>query len=121
MTSHADGTIVVWNKDREDWAGFVPRPPHATRSPSGTENEGGAEAMEEEGKPTRVSSGSPTRTGDIVVTRPAAVDKKGVGTSKFNPVRHWRVSNKAVTGGHELDRSAWTFTDELGRSFRILA
>jgi hypothetical protein len=40
----------------------------------------------------------PAGTGDIIVSRPAAVDKKGVGTTKFNPVSHWRVSKKAITG-----------------------
>lgn len=95
MTSHADGTIVLWNKDREDWSGFVPRPSNPSSNFVGKENwdniEGGGEGKEK-------MRGAEGRDGDIVVTRPAAVDKKGVGTSKFNPVRHWRVSTKALTG-----------------------
>ena len=35
---------------------------------------------------------------DIVVSRSAHVDKKGVGVAKFNPVSHWKISTKAITG-----------------------
>jgi hypothetical protein len=93
MTSHADGTIIMWNKDREDWSGFVPRPSYPIRSGSGKEN---VDVDGEEGR--EKVGGAEGRDMDMVVTRPAAVDKKGVGTSKFNPVRHWRVSSKALAG-----------------------
>ncbi|GAA6027087.1 hypothetical protein JCM8097_006100 [Rhodosporidiobolus ruineniae] len=94
VTSHADGTMLIWDKDREDWNGFVPNPPASVSLPSrGKENEwsfAGAGATMGDRK---VGAGS----GEMVVSKPAAVDKKGQSTTKFNPVAHWRLSKKSIT------------------------
>ncbi|GAA5848601.1 hypothetical protein JCM8547_004569 [Rhodosporidiobolus lusitaniae] len=90
LTSHADGTLLIWDKDREDWNGFVPS--GVPRSvPNGNENGwslGGATMGS-----GKVVEGSE----DMIVSRPAATDKKGQSTSKFNPVSHWKLSKKAIT------------------------
>lgn len=106
--------MLVWDKDREDWSGFTPtavpnavniRQPSVTSFP-GKENDSGSFSGE------RLSSGpdstdksvpvintmQPGGGPDIVVSRPAPVDKKGQGTAKFNPISHWRVSKKAING-----------------------
>ncbi|GAA5885477.1 hypothetical protein JCM6882_009635 [Rhodosporidiobolus microsporus] len=93
LTSHADGTMLIWDKDREDWNGFVPTSvPHGLNgAAAGKENEwslGGATMGA-----GKVAEGSE----DMVVSRPAATDKKGQSTSKFNPVSHWKLSRKAIT------------------------
>lgn len=125
LTSHADGTMLVWDKDREDWSGFTP-----TAVPSGLslrnlsggggsskENEwvssaGDASVAGSESKHAPVSAGSlPAGMGDIVVSRPAPVDKKGGATTKFNPVSHWRVSKKAITGESSALQCSRTVAD----------
>ncbi|GAA5922007.1 hypothetical protein JCM1841_000733 [Sporobolomyces salmonicolor] len=92
ITSHADGTMLLWDKDREDWNGFVPSSaPRHLSGARGKENEWGAlhVAPGEEGKAARGME-------DLVISKPPAVDKKGQSTAKFNPVSHWRVSRKAI-------------------------
>lgn len=112
LTSHADGTMLVWDKDREDWSGFTP-----TSVPSGaslrTPSLGGASKENDWGSSTNgegsytgndskhapmSSTSLPAGMSDLVVSRPANVDKKGGVTTKYNPVSHWRVSKKAITG-----------------------
>ncbi|GAA6008987.1 hypothetical protein JCM10207_004056 [Rhodosporidiobolus poonsookiae] len=92
LTSHADGTMLVWDKDREDTNTFVPSPVSRAPPSSGKENEwfpGGAP----------MGSGKAAQgQEDMVVTRPAVVtDKKGQSSARFNPVSHWRLSRKAIT------------------------
>ncbi|GAA5853098.1 hypothetical protein JCM3766R1_004146 [Sporobolomyces carnicolor] len=93
MTSHADGTILIWDKDREDWNGFSPRDPNGARSvASGKENEWSDPriAHGEEGKAILGRE-------ELIVSKPPALDKKGQTlAAKFNPVSHWRVSRHAV-------------------------
>ena len=119
VTSHADGTALLWDKDREDTDKFVPTPypslngtaPPLTTTVSGQAPlvHGGIGAAL--GKEERRANGrsaseehAPMPPGvehdlaqDIVVTRPPQTDKKGASLSKFNPVSHWRLSRKAIT------------------------
>lgn len=99
ISSHADGTMITWDRDREDWSGFVPNA--ATNgvgvSSNGNGNHFGKEnRLGSEGSLAPVKREAPAGEGDIVVTRPSGTDKKGVSTTKFNPVSHWAVSKKAV-------------------------
>lgn len=79
----------MWDKDREDWSGFIPNPaPTATLNGNGISSKNGT-----------ISATTAAGTRNLVVTRPTGgVDKKGVSTAKFNPVSHWRVSTKSVAG-----------------------
>lgn len=113
LTSHADGSIVVWDKDREDWSGFTPTVPSAGHA-GGKENDfGGNVNGNVNGGSSKTSSGEgsvleekhapvggqqPAGMGDIIVSKPAQVDKKGQSMTRFNPISHWRVSKKAITG-----------------------
>ncbi|SCV69072.1 BQ2448_2092 [Microbotryum intermedium] len=100
LTSHADGTLLVWDKDREDWSGFVPTPVptglnlrsvHGVGAASGKENDWDGAQI----KHAPSDAGDLAGLGDIIVSRPAPFDKKGQAT-KLNPVSHWRVSRKAI-------------------------
>ncbi|KAM0756354.1 WD40 repeat-like protein [Meredithblackwellia eburnea MCA 4105] len=131
LTSHADGSVVVWDKDREDWNGFAPTPvPSPVPVPvpdlgAGKENSwnGGSgsgnlsvngdnntgslggnssSSIVNEEKHAPVGGGRQAAAmgvgpKGIVVSKPAAVDKKGQSTAKFNPVSHWKISNKPIT------------------------
>ncbi|GAA5968262.1 hypothetical protein JCM11641_003787 [Rhodosporidiobolus odoratus] len=89
LTSHADGTILIWDKDREDAPGIVPNPA-PTAGLSGAEK-GRDWTM---GGATMGNGKVPEGCEDMVVTRQGAVDKKGV---RLNPVSHWKLSKKAIT------------------------
>jgi hypothetical protein len=93
LTSHADGTVLIWDKDREDWNGFAAKDPTVARSiASGKENEWSDPriAHGEEGKAV---SGRE----ELVVSKPPTLDKKGQSlAAKFNPVSHWKVSRQAI-------------------------
>ncbi|KAK4053745.1 hypothetical protein OIV83_001401 [Microbotryomycetes sp. JL201] len=112
LSSHADGTMLVWDKDREDWSGFTPQPvptgPLGTRLAApptpGKENDASTSLLFTTNKPFSgdVSDLKKHRQsvpmGDIIVSRPQVVDKKGQqGAAKYNPVSHWRVSRRPVT------------------------
>lgn len=113
--------MLVWDKDREDWSGFTPTPVPTgvnLRNPSlgggGKENDwassnnGESSYTASDSKHAPMSTASlPAGMSDLVVSRPATVDKKGGATTKFNPVSHWRVSKKAITG--EWD--GWIYGD----------
>jgi catabolite repression protein CreC len=111
LTSHADGTMLVWDKDREDWSGFTPTSVPTginLHNPSlggaGKENDWASSTNESsypgsDSKHAPMSTASlPAGMSDLMVSRPPNVDKKGGATTKFNPVSHWRVSKKAITG-----------------------
>ncbi|GAA5957676.1 hypothetical protein JCM3765_001476 [Sporobolomyces pararoseus] len=93
LTSHADGTVLIWDKDREDWNGFVPKDPSVARSiASGKENEWSDPriAHGEEGKAVLGRE-------ELIVSKPPTLDKKGQSVAgKFNPVSHWKVSRHAI-------------------------
>ena len=129
LTSHIDGTMLIWDKDREDWSGFTPTAVPtgiSIRAPSlggGKENDwassinGDGSFAGSDSKHAPTTAGLLPGMGDIVVSRPAPTDKKGGTTTKFNPVSHWRVSKKAITG---RSSSLAVIEAEL-TSFRIAA
>ena len=91
LASHADGTIVVYDKDRED-GGFTPQPPAAPVT------EGQESTSEGQWNPLE----------SIFVTMPpwhpihAASNANGKGEKETktakNPVSHWKVSNRSIVG-----------------------
>ncbi|KAM0792236.1 hypothetical protein ACM66B_004931 [Microbotryomycetes sp. NB124-2] len=110
LSSHADGTMLVWDKDREDWSGFSPQPvptgPLGTRLAApptpGKENDGspfGVNTLFSGDVAELKKSHQSTPMGDIIVSRPQIVDKKGQqgAAARYNPVSHWRVSRRAIT------------------------
>jgi hypothetical protein len=86
---------LIWDKDREDWNGFVPKDASFARNVSrGKENEwlDPRIAHGEEGKAV-------VGREELIVSKPPALDKKGQPlAAKFNPVSHWKVSSRAING-----------------------
>ncbi|CAH7670215.1 WD40-repeat-containing domain protein [Phakopsora pachyrhizi] len=93
LSSHMDGTVIGWDKEREDFVGFIPEPwPNLSptdarrKSTNGTSN--GL-------RPDCSNKPLDERVHDIVVSRipsAQATEKKG----RMNPIFHWRVSQKAA-------------------------
>ncbi|GAA6012447.1 hypothetical protein JCM11491_004335 [Sporobolomyces phaffii] len=93
LTSHADGTVLIWDKDREDWNGFVPRDPSVARTP--------LTHKENEWNDPRIAHGEEKKAligrEELVVSKPPTLDKKGLPlAAKFNPVSHWKVSARPI-------------------------
>ncbi|GAA5931461.1 uncharacterized protein JCM15063_001474 [Sporobolomyces koalae] len=92
LTSHADGTILIWDKDREDWNGFVPNTvPRESKHGLNKENEW-SDSKVAFGEEAKAVVGSE----ELIVSKPPLLDKKGQSMAKFNPVSHWRVSKQAI-------------------------
>lgn len=122
-----DGCIAFWDKDKEDPSGFVPtaglapKPGPSTPAPKTALSRidtGGDSLLQDynsdEGHIGLNGNGPRDRsirrhgshaappleeyTDDIVVTvAPPQVDKKS-NSNKLNPIAHWKVSRKAITG-----------------------
>lgn len=87
MTSHRDGSIVVWSLDRED-AVFTPSPPPPATYRSAMQHLGSPVSEQQAPFDTDLAD-------DMVVTRPPP-DRKGRAATT-NPVSHWRVSRKRAS------------------------
>lgn len=129
-----DGCIAFWDKDREDPNAFTPSPgcaPDAAPSTSvlhpvlsrySSHLDGGSESHETNGDDTgtgRVPTGRrhtqsreqlEERTDDIVVTVPQLANEKDKKAAKINPIAHWKVSRKPITGIFGPKRSENTLT-----------
>lgn len=130
-----DGCLAFWDKDKEDPNNFVPSSGLApepgpqlcvAKSALTRVDTGGSSVLhdyhsDEGHAPLNGSSGSRERpirrhgsympqpqeeyTDDIVVTvAPPQVDKKS-NSNKLNPIAHWKVSRKAITGKARLTPS----------------
>ena len=92
VSSHVDGTLICWDKEREDWTGFlVERWPkaqlHSTPHPSSLSHKKLNHAPRAHVDP---------RDHDILISglnHNLPVEKR----NRLNPVYHWKVSRKAVT------------------------
>ena len=121
VTSHADGSMIVWDKDRED-APFLPAPSivgslSSPNRPTGKENDAiGSAAPARDKRHAPVSESAADEPIDITVTRPIVVDnaKKG-NTDKFNPISHWQISKKSIYAfAFSPDLSHWSVVGEDG-------
>lgn len=97
MVSHKDGSIIVYDKERED-STFAPRNPakaHDVVDPSNV-----APRTSEDAVSTESTEWDPR--GEMLVTPgPSGLVPPGGSKEKIlkNPVSHWRVSRKAIYGG----------------------
>ncbi|GAA6016498.1 hypothetical protein JCM8202_006061 [Rhodotorula sphaerocarpa] len=98
-STHADGSVVLWDKDKDDWNGFVAQP-----FPSGPPPM--SPSIGSFGRDTSTSrNGSTAGSGrqrlpaheGMVVSKVPATDRKGQSMAKYNPVSHWRLSYKSIT------------------------
>lgn len=105
--SHADGTIIVYDREREDGT-FTPQDPTSTAFPAAAPSATGASAL-----PSSAGTSTPPGSGriewnplhNIFVTMPPWHPVIGGGNGKTekdktvkNPVSHWRVSRRSVVG-----------------------
>lgn len=102
VSSHVDGTVICWDKEREDWNGYVVEPwpkndhilkstPHPSSPVTSRDKTSSNCNMK---TPHRVPVDS--RGSDIIISATnhgLSFEKR----SRLNPVFHWRVSKKAVT------------------------
>lgn len=114
LVSHADGTIVVYEKDREDGP-FTPRPPtgsspplshpqpHLPNSLSSSTSGGGGGGAPSHGDHFE----APWDPMDDMFVTPnhagGAVGPNEKGPPKKNPVSHWRVSKKSIIGIRDVN------------------
>lgn len=102
--SHADGTIVVYDKERDDgvFSASVPSSPPPTSNPLRS-NSASLEQTNMPSQPQEGAQWDPLTT--IHVTTPpwhpesavAGKERPDKGTAK-NPVSHWRISTRGVLG-----------------------
>jgi hypothetical protein len=104
LVSHADGTIVVYDKERDDGT-FSPQDPNSGQSGmdiSGTPiSEEAATHLQRDWDPTdnifvTMPPWHPVTTSGAGTNAPGKSDKDKVVK---NPVSHWRISRKSVVGG----------------------
>lgn len=102
LVSHADGTIIIYDKEREDGV-FTPQDPKAPSSVASSNSENGGNSGD-----SPVPAGEWDPLDNMYVTVPPwhPVTGGGLGnggkTDKEktvkNPVSHWRVSRRSVVG-----------------------
>jgi hypothetical protein len=103
LVSHADGTMMVYDKERDDGT-FTPQEPHAAIPSSGTDNNGSSSSSQD-----AIAQREWNPLDNIFVTMPPWHPVTSVGLSVpsgkpekdkivKNPVSHWRVSRRSVVG-----------------------
>lgn len=83
VTSHNDGTVVFWDPDRDDWSGFV----------ANEWAEGNASFVV-----TKPMLSVGDRKGSSAGLNAAGGVVGGGNNTKLNPISHWKLSKKAITG-----------------------
>ncbi|TKA52912.1 hypothetical protein B0A53_04215 [Rhodotorula sp. CCFEE 5036] len=106
VTSHADGSVVLWDKDKEDWNGFVTQPfPPPVVAPSSPHPTHGIDTYGRGHDWSHTANGHSSTSWTqkleahegMVVSKPPATDRKGQSMNKYNPVSHWRLSTNPIT------------------------
>lgn len=113
-----DGTMAFFDRDRDDPSNFTPSPglapqpgsvlapvqplqridSHLEGNEQGSEGHGSAHINGDKPSSRHKPYLAPLEehTADIIVTIPQPGDRKNA--SKFNPIAHWKVSRKPITG-----------------------
>jgi catabolite repression protein CreC len=105
LVSHADGTIIVYDKDREDGV-FAPQPPTVSlssppRQPSNDPTPPSAEVNSPAGKWNPLDNilvTLPPWHPVNATTVPAGGEKGDRNKVTKSPVSHWKVSKRGVVG-----------------------
>jgi WD40 repeat protein len=106
LVSHADGTIIVYDKERDDGVFSVPVPTTQTLTPSFPHSN----SHSSQNQSQLAAEWDPLTTMYVTVPpwHPEANASGGIRVDKGvakNPVSHWRLSKRAVVGAcfvHEL-------------------
>lgn len=106
LVSHADGTIIVYDKEREDGI-FSPQEPTAQSSAATSHSEGSSSSIPSE---DASSQGQWNPLDTMFVTMPrwhpvtahaastAAGGRPDKDKTTKNPVSHWKVARRSVVG-----------------------
>jgi catabolite repression protein CreC len=114
LVSHADGTIIVYDKDREDGV-FTPQPPTSSLGPPPRQSSNDPIPPSPEPSPP---AGEWNPLDSIFVTippwhpvnataAPAGGGKGDRDKATKNPVSHWKVSKRSVVGMYPIDGLGW--------------
>lgn len=114
LVSHADGTIVVYDKARDDGTAFSPRDPVTKSSNASSSSE---DVADKEWDPT--DSIFVTLPPWHPVTSLAANGKSDKDKSAKNPLSHWRVSRRSIVGEHASCSQVLPVFDFEGGRFRL--
>jgi WD40 repeat protein len=109
LASHADGTIIIYDVEREDGS-FTPLDPNTTPSSASNipSHNGSADSTNNLTPPVELSSQEWDPLDTIFVTIPPwhpaatsvnAPSKLTKAEVAKNPVSHWRISKQAILGG----------------------
>lgn len=110
-----DGCIAFWDKDRDDPNAFTPSTgcapdagPSSTFYPSQLDGDSDGQNTSGDDQPAAKHASSRRHatsreqveewTDDIVVTVPHLANEKDKKAAKTNPLAHWKVSRKPITG-----------------------
>lgn len=99
MVSHKDGSIIVYDKERED-STFAPRNPAAASKTHDVDNPSNLAPRTSEDAFSTESTEWDSRGEMLVTPGPSGLALPGGSKEKIlkNPVSHWRVSRKAIYG-----------------------
>ena len=110
LVSHADGTIVVYDKEREDGA-FTAPGPSPQPSGGGSHSEGGSSSSIPSDDTNSHGEWNPMENIYVTMPRwhPITSHHQATNGSKAekekttkNPVSHWRVSKKSIIGVFDI-------------------
>lgn len=97
VSSHVDGTMICWDKEREDWNGFLVEPwPKSQTLQSTPHPQQPLSSMTKRNKRTAHTTASDPRGHDILISG-LSHSLPSEKRNRLNPVYHWKVSQKAVT------------------------
>jgi len=98
LASYADGTMVVYDRDREDGP-FTPREPHGPESiPSPLPSPAGPRSNSSAGAANGYVGVQTTQWDPLYDMFVTPNQLSGNEKSPKNPVSHWRVSKKKILG-----------------------
>ncbi|KAA1099931.1 hypothetical protein PGT21_025350 [Puccinia graminis f. sp. tritici] len=101
VSSHVDGTLICWDKEREDWNGFVVDPWPKTQQTHSTPHPSAPHLPSSPLNRKKLNNHPPRphadpRDHDILISglnHNLPIEKR----NRLNPVSHWKVSRKAIT------------------------
>jgi WD40 repeat protein len=99
LVSHADGTIIVYDTEREDGT-FTPQDPNAPSSDANTQTQSPTDGTPQEWDPldnifVTMPPWHPVTAAGGAMNASGKADKEKVAK---NPVSHWRLSRQGVVG-----------------------
>ncbi|KNZ43768.1 hypothetical protein VP01_988g6 [Puccinia sorghi] len=106
VSSHVDGTMICWDKEREDWNGFLVEPwPKSQTLQSTPHPQQPLSSMTKRNKRTAHTTASDPRGHDILISG-LSHSLPSEKRNRLNPVYHWKV-------GRHISQLFWGITFRL--------